>query len=102
MKHFFNGVPPDYDQLHQSYARRGLRIIAAGYKKMPSYSSHEAVKLTREDVESDLTFGGFLVFSCNLKPESGAVIKHLIESSHKVSPFFCLQHQFLLTCFLRC
>lgn len=84
MKQFFKEVPDDYDKLHQIYARRGLRIIAAGYKPLGVMSMHDSSKLTREDIESDLTFGGFLVFSSVLKPESLVVIKHLLESSHTV------------------
>jgi cation-transporting ATPase 13A1 len=84
MKQFFKDVPAEYDELHQVYARRGFRIIAAGYKALPALNSHEVTKLVREDIESELVFGGFVVFSSVLKPESLVVVKRLIESSHKV------------------
>jgi cation-transporting ATPase 13A1 len=90
MKQFFKEVPAEYDELHQVYARRGFRIIAAGYKPLPPVNSHEVTKLLREDIESDLVFGGFVVFSSVLKPESLVVIKRLIESSHKARPFVIL------------
>lgn len=84
MRQFFKEIPENYDHVHQLYARRGLRVIAAGYKPLGVYSMHDSSKLTRQDIESDLTFGGFLVFSSVLKPESLVVVKHLLESAYKV------------------
>lgn len=40
--------------------------------------------LKREDVESNLTFAGFVIISCPIKPDSKFVIKELIHASHKV------------------
>ena len=40
-------------------------------------------KLAREEVEKDLIFGGFLVFSCPLKRDAASTIKMLNESSHR-------------------
>ncbi|KIK31545.1 hypothetical protein CY34DRAFT_111333 [Suillus luteus UH-Slu-Lm8-n1] len=41
-------------------------------------------KLSREDVENRLTFGGFLVFHCPLKPDAVETLKMLAESSHRI------------------
>ena len=42
-------------------------------------------KLHREEVESQLTFAGFLVFHCPLKPDAVETLKMLADSSHRVS-----------------
>jgi len=41
-------------------------------------------ELTREGLEQQLIFAGFVVISCPLKPDSKAVIKELVHSSHQV------------------
>lgn len=41
-------------------------------------------KLHREDIESQLTFAGFLVFHCPLKPDAIETLKMLSDSSHRV------------------
>lgn len=41
--------------------------------------------LTREFVESDIHFCGFVIISCPLKPDSLTVIKDLSYSSHHIS-----------------
>lgn len=40
-------------------------------------------KLSREDAESALTFAGFLVFHCPLKPDAVETLKMLADSSHR-------------------
>jgi manganese-transporting P-type ATPase len=54
-----------------AYRRRGLTKINA---------------MKREDVETDLVFGGFLVFNCPLKSDAASTIRMLNESSHRVTP----------------
>lgn len=46
-------------------------------------SNQELRDLTREDVETDLKFVGFVIISCPLKNDSKSVIKELQYSSHK-------------------
>lgn len=43
--------------------------------------------MVRADVESDLTFAGFLVFHCPLKPDAVDALKMLADSSHRVCIF---------------
>jgi len=38
-------------------------------------------------VESDLVFGGFLVFHCPLKPDAIEMVKMIGDSSHRVCFF---------------
>lgn len=82
LMNFLEIVPENYERVYKTFARRGARIIAMAYKTM-KVSSNDAIRsLKREEVECDLTFAGFLVFECPLKPDSKDVIVQLQESSH--------------------
>ncbi|KAH8319179.1 hypothetical protein KR067_012913 [Drosophila pandora] len=77
-------VPADYEKVYLEYARRGARVLALGIKEFGSLSAQRVRELKRDEVECDLTFAGFVIISCPMKPDSKAVIKELIQSSHKV------------------
>ncbi|KAH8333535.1 hypothetical protein KR059_000637 [Drosophila kikkawai] len=77
-------VPADYERVYLEYARRGARVLALGIKEFGTLSNQKVRELKREEVECDLTFAGFVIISCPMKPDSKAVIKELIQSSHKV------------------
>ena len=86
LRHMFAKIPSDYDEQYKSWARRGKRVLALGYKSLgESLGVKEIRELNRGDVESGLTFGGFLVFWCPLKEDSVEAIRMLNESSHRVS-----------------
>lgn len=77
-------VPPGYEEIYLEYSRRGARVLALGIKEFGKLE-HQAVReMKREDVESELTFVGFVIISCPLKPDSKAVIKEIIQAAHKV------------------
>jgi cation-transporting ATPase 13A1 len=97
-----------YEELYRSFARKGSRVIALGYKilseskevsssvlKLYAFDFHVCLllrrsfflqinKVTRDEVESGLIFAGFLVFHCPLKPDSAEAIRMLNNSSHRV------------------
>ncbi|KAH8335892.1 hypothetical protein KR074_001896 [Drosophila pseudoananassae] len=77
-------VPADYEKVYLEYARRGARVLALGIKELGTLSAQRVRELKRDEVECDLTFAGFVIISCPMKPDSKAVIKELIQSSHKV------------------
>ncbi|KZT06595.1 endoplasmic reticulum Ca-transporting P-type ATPase [Laetiporus sulphureus 93-53] len=76
-------VPEFYDDTYKWYTRRGSRVLALGYKELESMSQDKINKLTRGQVESTLTFAGFLVFHCPLKADAVETLKMLIDSSHR-------------------
>ncbi|EDW29119.1 GL18589 [Drosophila persimilis] len=77
-------VPSDYEKVYLEYARRGARVLALGIKEFGSMGTQKIRELKRDEVECDLTFAGFVIISCPMKPDSKTAIKELIQSSHKV------------------
>lgn len=78
-------MPENYDSIYLSLSRRGARVLALGYRKLPGVlSAQDLRELTREKLECNLTFAGFVIISCPLKPDSKAVIKEIVGSSHSV------------------
>lgn len=60
-------------------------MIGLAYKKLPSdLTAAQLRDLTREEAEGGLTFGGFAVLQCPLKPESEPALKMLKEASHQL------------------
>lgn len=85
LKNMLSSVPKNYDSTYLSLSRRGARVLALGYRKLPgTFSSQDLRELTREKLESNLTFAGFVIISCPLKPDSKTVIKEIVNSSHSV------------------
>ena len=81
----FSKVPEDYDKTFLSLSRRGARVLALGVKTLGSLSPSKAKELSRDSLECDLHFAGFIVISCPLKVDSKAVIKELVHASHHVA-----------------
>ncbi|XP_012219639.2 endoplasmic reticulum transmembrane helix translocase [Linepithema humile] len=85
LKTMLSSVPENYDSIYLSLSRRGARVLALGYRKLSGISSSQDIReLSREKLECDLTFAGFVIISCPLKPDSKAVIKEIVSSSHSV------------------
>lgn len=85
IKGMLKEVPTDYDETYKWYTRQGSRVLALGMKEMDAMNTEKINKLHRTEVESGLTFAGFLVFHCPLKPDAVAALKMLADSSHRVS-----------------
>ncbi|KPM08757.1 cation-transporting ATPase 13A1-like protein [Sarcoptes scabiei] len=84
LKPMFSVVPSDYDDVYLEQSRRGARILALGRKNLQLSSQAQVRTITREEVEKDLEFVGFLVISCPVKSDSKAVMKEIVNSSHHV------------------
>lgn len=82
-----DGVFPDmYNETARRLARGGMRVLALAYKQLDAdLTSSQITKLSREEVESELTFAGFVCFECPLRADSRKVIRALKKSSHKVT-----------------
>jgi len=67
-----NNPPASYDKGYLSYTKKGARVLALAYKTLPKMQNY--AELTRADVEKDLTFCGFIISECPLKPDTLKVI----------------------------
>ncbi|XP_049519689.1 endoplasmic reticulum transmembrane helix translocase [Dermacentor silvarum] len=84
LKGMFARVPEDYDEVYLRMSRRGARVLAMGRCVLGQLSHQQVRDLTRDTVERNLDFVGFLVISCPLKSDSLTVIKEIQASSHHV------------------
>jgi cation-transporting ATPase 13A1 len=74
-----------YRECYLHFTRQGKRVIAMAYKPLPELHSADQLRhVTREQIECDLIFAGFLILECPLKSDSSEVIAELIESQHRV------------------
>lgn len=70
-------LPNDYKDRLSYYTHHGFRVIACATKSVPNLNFVRAQRVKREQVESDLTFLGFIVFENKLKPTTTPVITTL-------------------------
>lgn len=80
-------VPHNYEETFKYFTRNGSRVLALGYKYLSSdneISQSRINDLTRDEVEADLVFAGFLVLQCPLKDDALKAVRMLNESSHRV------------------
>ncbi len=77
-------VPSNYEKTYLEYSRRGARVLALAIKDFGLIDSQAVREIKREDVETDLTFAGFVIISCPLKADSKSAIKEIVKASHKV------------------
>ncbi|CCJ31395.1 unnamed protein product [Pneumocystis jirovecii] len=75
-----SSLPEDYDQVISYYTGHGFRVIACAMKVLPDMTWIKAQKMTREEVEKDLFFVGFIIFENKLKPTSSETITTLKEA----------------------
>ena len=80
----FVDAPDDYDTTYLKMSRRGARVLALGRRDLGRLSHQQVKELTRQGIEAELEFVGFVIISCPLKADSRAVIREILASSHQV------------------
>ncbi|XP_075212224.1 endoplasmic reticulum transmembrane helix translocase [Lycorma delicatula] len=84
LKSMFHSVPDSYDAIYLTLSRRGARVLALGWRELGRLSHQQVRDLTRNSIETELKFVGFVIISCPLKTDSRAVIKEILHASHMV------------------
>ncbi|KAF9952017.1 hypothetical protein BGZ72_006571 [Mortierella alpina] len=72
-----SSLPLDYKERLSYYTHKGYRVIACAAKALPNLTFVRSQRIKREQVESELTFLGFIIFENKLKPTSAPVIATL-------------------------
>ncbi|KAG0036369.1 hypothetical protein BGZ82_004307 [Podila clonocystis] len=72
-----DSLPHDYLERLSYYTHHGYRVIACATKFVPTLNFLRAQRVKREQIESELTFLGFIVFENKLKPTTASVITTL-------------------------
>ncbi|XP_055922264.1 polyamine-transporting ATPase 13A3 isoform X2 [Eupeodes corollae] len=71
-------IPDNYFVQLDVYAQQGFRIIALAYKPLEKKMSYPKIqKISRDKIECDLEFLGFVILENRLKPDTTDVIKCL-------------------------
>jgi len=85
LANMYSILPAHYQTLYKTWAKQGSRVLALGYAKLDKEIGSQEIKdISRDKVERNLTFVGFLVFHCPLKNDSVQAIRMLSKSSHRV------------------
>ncbi|XP_064929717.1 probable cation-transporting ATPase 13A4 isoform X4 [Columba livia] len=68
-------VPPNFESKLRLYTAQGFRVIGLACKSLQA--GKQSMDLTREEIESDLTFLGLLIMENRLKRETKPVLEEL-------------------------
>jgi len=78
--------PKGYDEMSQQLAKEGYRVISLAYKAVAREDESSAVNTwTRSECESDLTFAGFIAFTCMVRKDTAVVLAKLKEGGMSVA-----------------
>lgn len=62
------GLPDDYDRRLFDLSSAGWRVLSCAYRSLGAMSVEEAMRASRSELETGLTFCGFLLIGNELKP----------------------------------
>lgn len=71
-------VPQDFTKIASDLAKRGMRVIALGMRRL-SPTEVRSCSESRLETEAGLHFVGFVAFTCRVRKDSADVIKQLRE-----------------------
>jgi cation-transporting ATPase 13A1 len=77
--------PLGYDEKAKHLAKEGYRVIALACKTLNSNSDIEASKDSRAICEKELTFAGFIAFTCRVRKDTANVLKRLKDGGMSVA-----------------
>lgn len=74
-------LPKDYEELLHHYTHAGYRVIACAGKTLPKRTWLYSQKVSREEVESNLEFLGFIIFENKLKAKTAETLNTLRDAN---------------------
>lgn len=75
-------IPTDFNEKLNYYAQQGYRIIAVACKSLDRKMTYPKIqRISREKIENELEFLGFVILENRLKPDSEQVIKILNDAN---------------------
>ncbi len=76
-----SSIPSDFDSILSEYTQRGYRVIGLAHRTAPQGLSYQQLMtVSRDDMEKDLTFLGFLIMQNKLKPVTVKALAELNEA----------------------
>ncbi|KAF1315791.1 P-type atpase, partial [Globisporangium splendens] len=85
LESLFAEKPAYYRSVYRHFASRGSRVLALGYRTVPAdWTLTSLRQKSRHEVETGLTFAGFLVLESPLKDDTKRTIRDLMIAKHKV------------------
>jgi cation-transporting P-type ATPase 13A2 len=91
-------LPPNFQAVLLDFVQKGYRVLACAVRSLPPLSPSDMLTAARKDLESDLTFLGFLIMQNRLKDDTADVIKMLVAAEFRtvmITGLF-LVHSFLV------
>jgi len=77
--------PSGYDKAAKLLSRRGYRVISLAYKPLSNQADVNATRDTRSVCEDNLSFAGFVAFTCRVRRDSKMVLRQLKEGGMSVA-----------------
>jgi manganese-transporting P-type ATPase len=77
--------PMGYDEKADYLSKQGYRVIGLAYKVLTSQTDAQLAIETRALCEANLTFAGFIAFTCMVRKDTASVLKRLKEGGMSVA-----------------
>lgn len=77
--------PVGYDEKADYLSKQGYRVIGLAYKTLASEVVAQKAVETRASCETDLTFAGFIAFTCMVRKDTADVLRRLKEGGMSVA-----------------
>ncbi len=74
-----------YNEQSMSMAKKGLRVIALGFKRVDNAQQLELMMSSRDLCECELTFAGFIAFTCRVRKDTKQVLGALKRGGMSVT-----------------
>ena len=84
IRRLLGSVPEHYYKTYLKYVKDGARVLALASKTLPRAAPESFTSMKRDEAEFDLTFCGFIISECPLKPDTKRVLSELKASRHMV------------------